>query len=64
MTKNKALEMFGSSAKMADALGVTRSTVSNWPENLPRRLCNEIIGAALQTKGLAVTRAYFPEYFK
>jgi len=37
MTKSEAIEIFGSSKKVADALGITKGAVSNWPkESIPR----------------------------
>lgn len=33
--KNEALAMFSSQAEMARALGITRSAVSQWPDDRP-----------------------------
>lgn len=35
MTKDEAIALFGSSAEMARALGVTPQAVSKWGEELP-----------------------------
>jgi transcriptional repressor of cell division inhibition gene dicB len=35
MTKSQAIEHFGSAAALARALGVSRSAVSHWPEEIP-----------------------------
>lgn len=50
MTKTQALAIFGTTRSLADALGITRSAVSQWPEDLPPRLVDEIVGAALRCR--------------
>lgn len=36
MTKSQAIEHFGSAAELARAIGVSRSAISHWPEEIPR----------------------------
>ena len=35
MTKRQAVKMFGNQAKLADALGISRQAVGQWPDNSP-----------------------------
>lgn len=35
MTKTQAVNYFGSQAELADALGISRPAVSQWPETIP-----------------------------
>lgn len=46
MTKKEALELFGGAKKTADALGITVQAVCAWPERLPRRISDRVLGAA------------------
>jgi len=48
MTKNEAVTIFGTRRKITDALGISRQAVSQWPETLPQRLSDELIGAAVR----------------
>jgi DNA-binding transcriptional regulator YdaS (Cro superfamily) len=48
MTKTEAVSLFGSQSKLADAIGVTRSYVSQWPEELEPRIADRILGAAVR----------------
>lgn len=35
MTKSQAIAHFGSAANLARALGVSRSAITHWPEQIP-----------------------------
>ncbi|HAU4892016.1 TPA: hypothetical protein F3L08_12885 [Aeromonas hydrophila] len=42
MKKYQAIEFFGGSNAMARAIGVTKSTVSEWPEVIPAKYATRI----------------------
>jgi len=46
MTKQNAIDIFGSASKLAKALGITRQAVSQWDDNLSLRRIDEVTGAA------------------
>lgn len=46
-TKSQAIELFRTATALAKALGITKSAVGQWPEELTNRQINEITGAAL-----------------
>jgi transcriptional regulator with XRE-family HTH domain len=47
MTKREAIQMFGGTQrKLAAALGVTESAVSQWPSELTVRQVDLVVGAA------------------
>jgi len=48
MNKKQATDLFGSTGKLAAALGITPQAIYQWPEKLDRRLSDEIIGAAIR----------------
>ena len=49
MTKTEAIAIFGSRQQdLADAVGVTRSAVAQWPEELPQRHVDIVVGAAVR----------------
>lgn len=49
MDKKRAIDLLGGSpAKAAEKLGVTPSAVSQWPDELPRRLADRVLGAAVR----------------
>lgn len=48
MTKQQAIAVFGSGTALARALGITKSAVSQWPDDLPQRTIDEINGAAMR----------------
>jgi DNA-binding transcriptional regulator YdaS (Cro superfamily) len=61
MTKQQAIAMFGSGAKLARALGITRGAVSQWPDDLDQDRTDRVNGAALRlgvigARGRAVVR--------
>jgi UTP--glucose-1-phosphate uridylyltransferase len=49
MTKSDAIRIFGSTVtEMAAAIGVTRSAVSQWPEQLTQHQIDRVVGAAVR----------------
>lgn len=48
MHKMNAIQLFGSQARLADALGLGRSAVSQWPDVLSQRQADQVLGAALR----------------
>lgn len=60
MDKKRAIDLLGGSpAKAAEKLGVTPSAVSQWPDELPRRLADRVLGAAVR-HGIDVSGAADP----
>lgn len=57
MTKTQAVGLFRTRRALADALGITPSAVSQWPDDLPTRLTDEIVGAALRCRLVSPERA-------
>lgn len=56
MNKQDAIQLFGSGAALARALGITRGAVSLWPDALDQRRADEVVGAAIRL-GLLPHRA-------
>ena len=48
MRKIDAIRLFGSQSRLADALGVGRSAVSQWPDDLLQRQTDQVTGAAMR----------------
>ena len=46
LTKQQAIETFGSQAEIGRALGVSRGAISLWPDQLSQRQTDELVGAA------------------
>ena len=59
MTKSTAINIFGTVANLAKALGISRSAIYQWPDELPQRLSDQIIGAAVRIE--RATRARDPQ---
>lgn len=57
MTKTQAIGLFRTGRALADALGITPSAVYQWSEDLPPRLADEIVGAALRCRLVTPERA-------
>ncbi|WP_373278002.1 UTP--glucose-1-phosphate uridylyltransferase GalU [Andreprevotia lacus] len=53
MNKQEAIHLFGSQTRLADALGLGRSAVSQWPDELAQRQADQVRGAALRLGLLA-----------
>ena len=56
MTKQEAINIFGSVRKLSETLGVTRHAVYMWPDNLTQKTIDQVTGAALR-KGLIGLKA-------
>lgn len=49
MTKTEAKSLFGGTdAALARAVGLTRSAISQWPEELEQREIDRVVGAAVR----------------
>lgn len=48
MQKQDAIQLFGSGAALARALGITRGAISLWPDILDQRRTDEVVGAAVR----------------
>ena len=49
MTKQEAIELFGGGHRaLAEALGISRSAVSQWPQELDQEREDRVIGAAVR----------------
>jgi len=48
MLKSDAIRLFGGAQQVANALGLNRSRISQWPEKLPTRDADRVLGAALR----------------
>lgn len=48
MKTSYAIELFGGVKALADALGITRQAIYQWPEDLPQEQADRINGAALR----------------
>ena len=57
MTKTEAAKLFGNQTRLAEALEITKSAVSQWPEDLDRRKADQVLGAALRLGLLRKGRA-------
>lgn len=72
MRKSQAILLFGSQSRLADAVGLGRSAVSQWPEILLQRQADQVLGAAMrlgllsasdylkESKMQKITKAVFP----
>ena len=48
MNKEQAVEIFGSQARLAEAVGVTTSAVAQWKETLTERQSDRVIAALVR----------------
>lgn len=48
LTKQQAVAIFGDGVSLARALGVTKSAISQWPDDLDQKRTAMVIGAAVQ----------------
>ena len=60
MNKKQAKYIFRGTANLAEAFGITRQAIHQWPEELPQRLMFAVIGAAT-IKGISID---YPEDLK
>jgi DNA-binding transcriptional regulator YdaS (Cro superfamily) len=49
LTKQQAVGIFGTATALADALGITKGAVSQWPDDLDTQRTAAVIGAAVQS---------------
>lgn len=56
MNKAKALSIFGGPAKTAEAVGVSTSAISQWPDQLPEILADRIIAAVARKESPALVK--------
>jgi len=49
MDKKLAVKTFGSASDLARAIGCTPSAVFQWPDPLPSRIADRVIGAAVRS---------------
>lgn len=63
MNKLAAIEFFGGVAKTADAIGIKPQAVSDWPEDLPARIADRVIAAAVRHgRSADIPRDWIPEH--
>lgn len=48
LTKQQAIDLFGTAKSLGAALGITGSAVGQWPDELDQRLTDEIVGMVLR----------------
>ena len=48
MKKREAAKLFGNQSKLAMAIGISKSAVSQWPEELSQSSADRVIGAAVR----------------
>lgn len=48
LTKQQAVEIFGSGAALGRALGLTRGRISQWPTTLDQKQTDMVVGAAIR----------------
>lgn len=61
MTKNEAKVIFGGTQNsIAQALGVHYITVSKWPDPLPQKIEDQIVGAAIRLNKIEIDVKNYP----
>jgi len=50
MDKSKVLNIFGSAARTAAAIGVSKSAISQWSDDVPQIHVDRVVGAALRLR--------------
>ena len=53
MDKEKALSLLGGAAEAADAIGISRQAIVQWPDVLPARIADRVIAACVRS-GIAI----------
>ena len=48
LTKQQAIAIFGTGTALANALGLTKGAISQWPQELDQQRTAMVIGAAVQ----------------
>ena len=57
MTKTEAIYLFETRVALAEAIGISAQAVSDWPEELPPRIEDRVIAAAVRTGKVAALQA-------
>lgn len=57
MTKQEAIELFGSRSLLGAAMGIRAQAISLWPVELDQRQADAVIGAAIRL-GVPLSDAY------
>ena len=50
LSKNDIKRIFQSQKNCAKALGISQQAISYWPDPMPQRRSDEVIGAAIRSK--------------
>ena len=50
MKKQDVIEKIGSQVKVAALLGIKQASVAGWPDDLPQRIADRVIGAMHRQK--------------
>jgi DNA-binding transcriptional regulator Cro len=54
MKKSEAIDLFGGIVDAAVALGVSRQAIEKWPDPLPLRISDRVLGAAARNQLITV----------
>jgi len=58
MTRSEAIRLFGTrQSDLADALGISRSAIAQWSEDLTQERVDRVVGAALRLGRLSAADA-------
>lgn len=49
LTKSQAIELFGTKAELARAVGIRAQSIHDWPEHLTKRIADRVMWAAYQS---------------
>jgi len=64
MDKERVIEFFGGLDETASAMEYTASNVRQWPQILPVKIQDRVIGRGLKKFGLAKTKRAWPAAFE
>ncbi|KVU10683.1 hypothetical protein WK62_05310 [Burkholderia ubonensis] len=59
LTKHQAVAIFGTAKALAEALGLTKGAISQWPDSLDTQRTAAVIGAAVQ-RGKPIPDGFVP----
>ncbi len=62
MTKAQIFRYYGGATATAKAFGLTRAAVHAWPDKLPEKLVDRIVGRILRADGFFLLSQAFPRY--
>ena len=60
LTKKQAIAIFGNGVLLADALGLTKGAISQWPDQLDQKRTAMVLGAAIQ-HGTSLPEGFVPQ---